>query len=671
MNNFIPSFPAGHGSARALHRVAATAAMAVLIALLTVLQACGGAAGDATEQGAQARLPELAGRVSNGATATNVGALQITVKGRTGTARTAEGRLAPVDGSDYLASLDQLSGPYLLSDSARSPSTLSLYSVATGPGVANLTPLTTLLVAQLLAAEPGAYFEALGSRGGFTAADETSVAAAEQRVRRYLQREFGFTVPATVGNFVTTRFDRTAGDPMFDTLQALVSRIGSAGDYGAVVSAVAQEAARCKVEQVRQTAGAVVDELCPFAKSNEADPADASVRVLRFTNRHGDVLTLRWRGSEVLDVQRTTAEGASSACSGAACTGVSLAAPAADQTRTVTFVATPLGGAGGSVVLDGSLRSSVPGIALPGLACTTNRFYLIQVAAGTATGYCTTPDDFGLGASGQSLASGATRRSYTFSDGAGGPTLEVITQGSTVVRALVSTVDPVTGGAVAAYQCRGAGCQGITLAAVTVDTSLGVPVVLQPIRFDRTVLAAVLPDGTLSATDSVTVEASFTGVYVDDPGALPLLPVACDAAAPTIQALPSDQSLPIPVCEPADTQGFQLRSTTLDGDGNTVYSTAGLLTDGAGSFAAGSAVTVTVSPAGAVLAVVFDQFAGPRYRCTGTACTGVVIAAANALGERSLSLSATLLQEVGTAGLLADRTVTLNGSTVAPPALSR
>lgn len=637
----------------------------VLAAMLALLQACGGGSGgDAEAPPPSAALPELSGRFSNGTTTTDFNSLQVTVKGSVGLSRTAEGRHESVGTTDFVVSLDQLSGPYLLSDNLFSG---QLFSVATGPGTANLTPLTTLLVAQLLGANPRDYSASLGVHGGFTAADDASIAAAEQRVRRILKRDYNFDVPVALGPFATTPFSRVAGDTMYDTITALVARIGTAGDISAAVTAIAQESGRCKVESTSVTNGADVDAFCPLSKTNEADATDAAIQVISFTNRRGDVLTVRLRGPAVVGLKFIPAEGAVSTCSGSACSGVTVGAPAADFTQTIGFAATPLGGAGGSIVLDGSLRTSVPGITLPGVPCTTNRYFLIHEQTRTAEGYCATPDDFGLGASGSSFSSGAARRSYTFNDGAGGPYIEVIAEGTSVVRALVYAIDPDTGTTTPLFQCRG-DCAGITLGASTVNDSLGVPVVLQPIRFNRAVLAAVLPDGSLSTTDSATVEADFVGDWVDDPNALPYAPLACAATSQVATALPSDQTEPIPVCDPdGDTQGFQLRFTFVDGDGNSVFSAADLLTDGGGSYTSGNVVTVTSSATDAIVSVTFDAFNGPHYQCFGAACTGVSIAAANGAGERTITFTGTTLQELGTAGLIADRTAVLNGRMVGPP----
>lgn len=633
---------------------------------MMVLQGCGGASGDAEAPAPSQALPELSGRVSNGSSPTNVGALQITVKGRTGTARTAEGRLAPIDGTDYRASLDQLGGPYLLSDSNRSPSTLSLYSVATAPGTANLTPLTTLLVAQLLAAAPGPYFEALGTRGGFTEADESAIAVAEQRVRRYLQREFGFEIPPAVGPFVTTPFSRTPGDPMFDTLQALVARIGTEGDIGNVVVAVAQEAARCRVERVGVVSTSTTDEFCPFGKSNAVDRSDPGLRVLGFQNRRGDDLTIRLRGTVVWNVTLTTAEGVVRTCSAAACTGASAGTPAGDGTQSLELAGTPLDGAAGEVILTGSLRTAVPGLTLPGLPCTSNFFYLIDEAAGSASGYCATPDDFGLGVAGQSQPSGATRRRYTFHDGGLGPYLEVTAEGRDVVSVLLYTADPATGLPVARFQCWDKACPGVTLGESTIDSSLGVPIVVQPIRLDRANLAAVLTDGSLSTSTVLTLEATLSGYHVDDPNALAFRQVACARGAARVTARPIDQASTITVCEPTDSEGFELRSAFVDDAGDTVYSIASLLTDGSDNYTAGNTVRVTVSPRGDLVSVTFDQFEGPRYECRGPACSGVTLARVNAQGERRITFAQTVLQELGTASVPADRSVMLDGRIIGP-----
>lgn len=654
-------------------RRAAAGLCGVAMGLVLLLAGCGGGTtGDVVAEPLTPTLPELSGTVTDGDVVPSDLSLQVTVKGNVGTARTAESRRDDVVGN-YLASVDQLSGPYLIFASSSDFQTAGTMSLATAAGTANVTSLTTLVTAQVLAQDPYLYFDSLAGRGGFTAATDAGIAEATSRVRRTLQRDFGFTVSPGLGDFITTPFQPVAGDAMFDTLVALNATLAEAGtDYRSLTTTIAEEAARCRLESVVVSAGADSDPFCPFSKRNEVDPDNSSVNLVAFDNRRGDVLSLRTSDAVVLRAQFTSAEGVVAACEGAACSGIALSLPAADGTRTVVFSGARLAGAAGPLTLRGSLQTSVPGIALPGLPCSDNRFYLIHPDR-SAQGWCALPDDFGLGAAGRSAPSGSTRLVYTFdgqdadeSDGVAAPSVEVVTQGDTVLRVLVYSLNAETGQLTPLYQCRDGGCAGATLGAVTVDESLGIPIELRPVTLADVVLQAVLPDGSLSATDSVTLEASLTGLVVKDPFALPLLPAPCAAGSPVVSASLSDQAAPIQVCPPDDSQGFVLAGTYLDEAGNTVYFTQNLLTDGVGSFTPGNAVNVVIR-GNTVVRVSFDAFGGPAYACEGSACTGVSVSAPNAAGERTVSLAGTLLQEVGTAGLPADRTATLSGSFVAPP----
>lgn len=638
----------------------------MVAALACGLAACGGGGttGDAGGDPLTPSLPELSGTVTDGQAVPDL-LLQVTVKGNVGTARTAEGRRDALTGN-YLASADQLSGPYLLR--ATSSDFDGAMSVTMEPGTANITPLTTFVVAQLLAQDPFAYFDSLGGRGGFTAASAESIALAQQRVGRYLVRELAYTVPDALGDWVTTPFKAVAGDPMFDALAQLHARLEAAGsDTLAFTQQVAQEAARCSVESVNVTAGAVVDPFCPFTKSSQPEPTDPGIQRLVFANRRGDTLTVRLRGEVVVDVQLANTDGTASGCTGAGCTGVSVTAPAADRTRSVGFSGTLLQGTAGRLTLAGSLQSAVPGVVLPGLPCENNRYYLVQ-PSGAAQGWCALPDDFGLGAAGRSAASGASRFVYTFDgdlDGAPGPSVEVVLQGRTVWSVLVYSLDFETGALTPLYQCRDGACPGVALDTAVVDTSLGLPIELQPIRFEDALLRAVLPDGSLSETDTVGLQGSLTGYSLQDPSVLPLLPVACAASSPIVSVAVSDAALPVQVCAPDDSQGFVLSGSYLEGGERVLY-TQNLLTDGVGSYSPGNAINVVLR-AGVVVRVRFDAFGGPSFACEGAACAGVSVSAADGAGQRTVSFSGTVLQEVGTAGLPADRTAVLTGSFVAPP----
>lgn len=656
----VPRFGRANGT-RLVRRVALAAAAFSMIAML------GGCGGGGTTSDVEApplpdALPDLSGTVYDGATLPGDLDLQVTVKGNVGTARSTDSQRDNIS-ANYAASLFRLSGPYLIGANAGE---LSALSVATEGGTANVTSLTTLVVAELLGREPFAYFNSLGATGGFTEASEESIHAAQMQVKRYLQREFEFEVPPGIGDFITTPFQPVAGDPMFDTIAALTVKLGNGGNYRPLAAAVGEESGRCRLESVSVTAGSYNDRFCPFTKRNEVDEIDMTVNIIGFSNQRGDALTLRTRGDEVLSAQLLTREGAAFPCGGGtACQGITLGTPAGDLTRPVTFAAASLSGTDGTVVLQGSLQSAVPGIALPGLLCTNNLYYLIHPDR-IVEGYCAALSEFIPGAAGGSAnLAGGERLVYGFGDANSvGPFVEVVTLGDAILRVLVRRFDPETGLITALFQCRN-GCPRATLGPVTVDNSSGAEAQLRTIDLDGVLLAAVMPDGTLSATESLTIEASLTGFLLNDPSVPPALPVPCSASAPNVAVTLSDEPEPENVCVPDDTQGNTLSGSFTDEFGNTGFFVQNLLDDGAGGVGTGSSVTVIVSD-GAVLSVSF-QGRRPTYRCDAAACTGVIVSAPNGAGETTVTFSGTALQEIGTGDIPADRTATLNGSFVAPP----
>src|SRR5688572_19977613 len=88
----------------------------------------------------------------------------VTAKGTAGLPRTASNSSGT---NRYSVDLSQLTGPYALRwiGSDRNDQQVMLYSVATQAGVANVTPLTTLLFAQLMGQDPTAAYAAFGANG--------------------------------------------------------------------------------------------------------------------------------------------------------------------------------------------------------------------------------------------------------------------------------------------------------------------------------------------------------------------------------------------------------------------------------------------------------------------------------------------------------------------------
>lgn len=660
---FLPRLP--------LLRSLATAALAAGLAFVPLLQGCGGGTtGDPDDPEAPPASAEMTGRVSDGVDADTGTPLQVRVKGSVGLDRSG-GRPAPgTTDTDYRLPLSGLPGPYLLADTNR-----LLYSVRVDAGVANLTPFTTLLVAELLGSDPADRF-ALGGQngnGGFTGVTQAQIDAAQQRTRRFIERELGFALGDAVGDFVTTPFERVTGDPMFDAIQGLTAQLGNEGNYTGLVTQVVEESRRCAGESLRVagtgSASAAEDRFCPFAKSYEAEEADPSVSDVRFTTRFGDALSVRVRGSDVLQASLRTVEGDTYACSGAGCSGLALGTPAGNGTRAVAFAGVTLSGPAGQRVLDGSLQSAEPGVVLPSLPCTTNRFYVIA-ADRTVQGRCTRTNDFLPELGGDGAPSGLTRIRYVFSavleDPDASQQLEVMTEGDRVVSALLYATQSGVDGFTQRFQCRDAGCAGISLGSVRVDQTFGYPTELRSIGFNDVVMRAVGPDGSLSASDTVTVRAEVVGGVQRDPSVGVLVPAACADPGNAVSVARSEGGPTLSVCEPADLMGFPpLASTIVEANGLS-YTLANLLLDDFGGATSGNTVSVLFE-SGTVTRVSFDAQSGPSYRCEGAACSGATVSAPDGLGRTTVSFAGTLLTEVGTANVPGDRTATLNGSFVAPP----
>lgn len=663
--------PPGIASSRSpLLRGLATAALAVGLAITPLLQGCGGGTtGDPDDPEAPPAAAEMTGRVSDGVDADTGLPFQVRVKGSVGLDRSG-GRPAPgTTDTDYRLPLSGLPGPYLLADTTR-----PLYSVRVDGGVANLTPFTTLLVAELLGSDPADRFVNGGQNGngGFTGVTQAQIDAAEQRARRFIERELGYALGDAVGDFVTTPFERVAGDPMFDAIRGLTAQLGNAGNYSSLVTQLVEESRRCAGESLRVagtgSASAVEDRFCPFAKSYEAEEADPSVSDIRFTTRFGDALSVRVRGSDVLQASLRTVEGDAYACSGAGCRGLTLGTPAGNGTRAVAFAGVILSGAAGQRVLDGSLQSAEPGLVLPGLPCEANRYYVIG-SDRSVQGYCAGPDDFGLGVGGSGNPSGAGRILYRFNAVSTEPVvqqLEVMTEGDTVVSALVYRFDTTDGATSAPYVCRGADCAGISLGPVRVDESLGFPNELRTVAIDDAPLRAVAADGSLSDTDTVQLRAELVGQVARDPSVVPLTPAACADPGNAVVVTRSETADALSVCEPADTMGFVLAGSFFDEFGNLGYFVANLLTDEFGNTNVGNGISVFFD-GNTLRRVTFDPLSGPSYRCDGAACRGVTISAPDGLGRTTVRFAGTLLTEVGTANVPGDRTATLDGGFVAPP----
>lgn len=265
---------------------------------------------------------------------------------------------APEGATSYRLQVDQVQGPYLL----RAISDGEPYhSVATGPGYANISLLTELVVADIFAVSPRRLYDALAagdSPQDLSILTPPSIAEAERRVRGLLTRRLGLPVPAAIEDFFTTSAVHDGGDPMTQFQRTLQNRIvDDLRSPAEFVELVAQHARACRVSRLVLTDGADDAEFCPAGRSVDADPADATLLRHRFSEVFGDELIVRTRSDSLVDVTLTRPDGRTARCIGMQCSGATLGVAAADGTRRIELAAVALQGASGALVLDGPLQS--------------------------------------------------------------------------------------------------------------------------------------------------------------------------------------------------------------------------------------------------------------------------------------------------------------------------
>ena len=635
-----------------------TVRLVALVSFAVLLAACGS---DGPAEQVKTELPSLSGTATYDET---VAATEVSLKGASGTPRTSSNSLGT---NQYKVVTEALTAPYMLrwAGGDRNNRSVTLYSLATKSGTANITPLTTLVTAQLLGQEPAAAFAAFGVAGGprTDLVTDANLSDAQARVVAYLQDVLGVTVKNGVASFVTSPFTTTVGDPMFDTIRALDDRLQADGKtLDSITTQLAAIAALCIREKIVIAVEGRQREFCPATKSANREDDDNTIIDYVFMNLTNDTLTVKVRDDTVLSSSYVTAVGSSYSCEAAACGAIALGVPAADLTRTLTFTNAELAGATSGAVLGGTLVGAVPGVALPILPCDNNRFFVIFEDR-TVVGDCVDAfDPLGLGGTiNASKGAVPSRAVYAFSNSAssnpGRPAIEVVTDGN---EALLSVfyyeVDPDTGFTTLRYVCQAAACNGVTLGEVTTDTELlgpDYPVSTRVVTFDNTVLAGLNEDG--SPTNlSATLRASFKTVYFVDPFAgfeFPEL-VPC---APTSDAIEMTVlSGPFNFCsDPMN------RSVTELPDGD--------LAVGGTDDSTFYPLTLTLHE-GVVTRVSYSNGQVNQTFSCAADCSGVTVSAPDEDGNRIVKFDGTVLHEEQTFPLPGPRTLTLkSGELVFPP----
>ncbi len=622
-----------------------------LSASAVLLVSCGGSGPNP-----QARpvSPEMTGTATYDATVSTGG---VTAKGIAGTPRTSANSSGT---NQYAVSLQDLTGPYLLSWlGGNNDNPVNLYAIATQPGVANITPLTTLVLAQLTGLPPTAAYAAFGSASGSAPASlftDTNIQAAQAKVTAYLQNVLGVQVKSGTASFVTSGFEAVAGDPMFDTIQALDTQLAANGTtFTALAAGVAATAHLCIVEKIEISVGAGQQDFCPAAKSATPEDADSSILDYVFTDQANDTLTFKARGDTVLSGQYMTAAGVTYTCQAAACNAVVFGTPAADLTRTVTFTGTELTGSPGSAVLNGTLTGAIPGVALPTLPCDNNKFFVIMADRSVVADCVDTNDPLGQGGTINNLFGVLPARAfYSFVNSSdSGPsraTLGVYMDANeSVIGVIVTNSDPNTGAIFTQFYCVYSGCSGVTLGPVTVDTDLGpgYDVLVRNITFANTTLTGMDPNGKPIDT-TATLKASVTTVYYSDPDenyfrVFPTLMDCATGADPISITAPSG---PFNFCDsPASRGAYQADDGDITlslGEDNTF----------------GESINVLLHE-GAVASVTYQYPpVQEAYSCSSD-CTGVTVSK-DASGNYTLAFAGAVLHEDLIYQVYGDRTVALS-----------
>ena len=645
-----------------------------------VLVACGGGSGPRV-QVADPKSTEFTGQVIGIDSDLPVAGAIVKAKGATGLLRTT----APAAGDDFAVSASGLTGPYMLVSGL-------MGTVATRTGHVNLNELARLQSALLLGEFPNKAIDSFGNLSPSIALiTEENLAAARAKVINFLQTDYGITVPAEVDDFIHTPFEPVAGDPVYDTLVALNAKIAEVGidAYGTRVEAIIAEARRCNASRLSLTVGGQTLDFCPATQSTTADTNDATLLSHVFTNQAGARLTLRTRARTLVDARYAPVTGAAYTCSGTACRGFSIAAPAANGTRQITFVdATVSRRAGVTAVFNGVLTAPAPGVVLPPLPCADNRFFLV-LPGNTVVADCVSNTVVDLGLTGTfGTQQGQTDFAvYPFfnSDGSNGlppsdPPTKVfaVLDGGTLVNVTVTRTDPATGVLNLDYKCRGSTCNGVTIGAPVLNSDSGFNATLRRITFDATDLAAVNADGSLAAGPTAKLTGSFTAVFIataDFGGNPPTLFENCAGLTEAVSVAPANEATVYGICpELAGAAAPSANATTLADGGLRISFPATPLPQAGEQPPQFDFLVVTTNSAGAVTGVVVDQTSsqgssfGVAFACAGT-CSNVSVSAPDGAGQRTVSFTNAALRAVEPDGFATDaRTAVVNGSFAVPPA---
>jgi hypothetical protein len=510
-------------------------ATAVLAGML-VLSGCPGEKSDPQPQQAAPRV-ESTGLMTDG----------VALRKQTIVAKGAAGltRMSSTESSGtFTLNMADLTGPYLFANTPSptgDPGLVFLTSVSAKVGRTNVTPLTTLLTAQVLGVAPATAFDTFSTTLDKSRITEDELRAAQADLTAFLQDALGVQTKSGTSSLIDSPYEAEVGDPMYDTILALNEKIAANNTTLEDVAArVALGAQACLTEKIQISIDGQQKKFCPISKSSVPEEADTAILDYKFIDISSAVLLVKVRDDTVLRVDFATAASATYSCNGTACVGVSLGAKAEDESREIVFGGLALTGNGGGALVEGTFIGPPPSIELPILPCTDNRYFAILSDHSVIADCIRAEDPFQYGAT----IGGVVGHGTVGIDFPGQVTgrlkivVDRVTHAPVYVYFRVS--DPGTGVLRERFVCHAEACTGVTWGPATIDKSRGPTVELRTITLDNTTLIGVDADGNPTG-ESAVMKASGLGLFVpDDPDLpeepeqpLPAYPVPADCAPAT------------------------------------------------------------------------------------------------------------------------------------------
>ncbi len=633
--------------------ISATTRTLLLGALALALSGCFEETSHQPTQPPAAR-EEVTGTVTDGTTR----AQSVAGKGTAGFLRST---LSAASGQ-YALSLTDLTGPYVFANflsASADPSLVVLTSVATQKGVVNITPLTTLLTAQVLGVAPVNAFSTFttGTSVSPQLITDASIRTAQVDLTALLKDIYGLNLSSA--SFIDTPFTPTPGDPMFDAIVALNDKLAQQGKtLRNLASDIANGAKACRTDLLLVTLPGRQKKFCPVSRRTTEDADDPSITEYVFRDVSHDTVARRGQGAQVLTAQLQLRDGSVFTCAASACAGIALGTPRDDESRPMVFNGATLQASSGNAVLSGTMQSAVPGVVLPQLACAENLFYMVFDDRSVIGDCVSASDPFNLGGT-FNMGAGPDRMRWSLSGNSdpSAPHVEVVLDTSTTVPTVVSVYysdnDPETFERRNVYVCQSTACSGVTVGPATVNSTAypGTPISIRNISFDHVSLSGYTVDG---ESNGLTGDLSASFTLLSTPNTPPR---ACNPDEDPISAEISGTPSSLCIAQNNVDFGAWYRYVYDNGDGTLQV----FVSNEAGD----EQVQVLLDQG--VATEVDAWINGGQFTCLASACTGVSVSTPDGNGDRKLSLSNTVLQLQENFPLPGNLTLKLNVTNLVVP----